>query len=90
LKWMVLMKENQSDCHRFELQQFRVLRNYGTRPSLNRPTMPAKVRERGQYSAYTGHAIGVELRRSTWTHNWSQLGFTLPSQTFMHGAGFTI
>jgi hypothetical protein len=51
---MVLMSENLSN-HRPVLQQFRVLRNYGTGPSLSRPTMPAKVREGG--GGYH-HAIG--------------------------------
>jgi hypothetical protein len=30
LKLMVLMRENQSDCHRSVQQRFRVLRNNGT------------------------------------------------------------
>jgi hypothetical protein len=45
----------------------------------------------GWFSPYTSHVIGGKgLGRSTWTHNWLQLGFTLPSQTFMHRTGFTI
>jgi hypothetical protein len=44
LKLMVLMNENQSDCHRSVQPRFRVLRNYGSRPSLSKPTMPGKVR----------------------------------------------
>jgi hypothetical protein len=47
LKLMVLISENQSDCHRSVWQRFLVLRSYGTRPGLNRPTMPAKAGERG-------------------------------------------
>jgi hypothetical protein len=42
LKLMVLTNENQLDCHSSMQQQFRVLRNYGTGPSLSRPTMAAK------------------------------------------------
>ncbi len=49
-----------------------------------------QIRERGQFSPYTGHATGAKLRQSTWTHHRSQLGFTLPSQTFMHHKGFII
>jgi hypothetical protein len=32
---------------------------------------------------------GEGLGQSSWTHNRPQLGFTLPSQTFMHGTGLT-
>ncbi len=92
VKWMVLMNESQSDCHMSVRQWFSVLGNYNPRPGLIRPTMPAKMREKGPplLSPYTSHVIGAGLGQSTWTHNRFQLGFTLPSQTFMHRTGFTI
>ncbi len=91
LKWMVLMKENQSDCHRSVRQQFKVPRNYCTRPGLSRPTMPEKTRKReGGSSHHKPVMWWGGFGRSTWTYNWSQPGFTLPSQTFMHLTGFTI
>jgi hypothetical protein len=47
LKLMVLMSENQTDCHRSVQQPFRVLENYGTGSGLSRTSMPAKVRAGG-------------------------------------------
>jgi hypothetical protein len=40
-----------------------------------------REREEGWFSPYTSHVIGADFRRSTWTHNESQLGFTLLNQT---------
>ncbi len=89
LKLMVLMTENQSDCHRSLWQQFRVLRHYGTGPGLSSPTLAAQWGGRGLSHHTPVMWWGEGLGRSTWTHNWSCLGFTLPSKTFMHRTVFT-
>ncbi len=58
LKLMVLMSQNQSDCHRSVWHRFRVLKNYGTKPHLSRPTVAAKWGARGRFSPYTSHMMG--------------------------------
>jgi hypothetical protein len=70
LKSMVLLSENQSDSHRSMWQRFRVLKNYGTGPSLSRPTMPAKMR-RGGSSHHTpvmwwGEGLGRSWQKKSW------------------------
>jgi hypothetical protein len=48
-----------SACHRSVQQQFRVLRNYGTRPGLSRLAMLAKRERGGQFSPWRhGGSVG--------------------------------
>jgi hypothetical protein len=69
LKLMVLMSENQTDCHRSMQQRFRVLENYGTGSGLSRTSMPAKVRGGGglsiQQSCDRGYPSYVSHTRFT-------------------------
>ncbi len=70
---MVLMNENQSDCHRSLQQRFRALRNelrYWTNPD----NPDRQARERGVGS----HPTPVMHKGQTDGLNRCQMGFTLP------------
>ncbi len=57
LKLMVIVGENQSDCHRSVQQQFRALTNDGTGPGFSRQIMVAKMEWMG-FSPYTSLVMG--------------------------------
>jgi hypothetical protein len=82
MKWMVLMCDNQSVCHRSVRQRS----GYSGIIALDLVANHARQSVRGgrmvltRYGRYQYVTGGKGLRQSTWTHYWSQLGFTLPSQ----------
>ncbi len=55
MKWMGADKREPIRLPQVRATGFMVLKNYGTGPVLNRPTMPAKMRERREGGFLTIH-----------------------------------